>query len=96
MYRNRVRQKVRITAAKQDTEQRQKPHICTIKQLAAETGISEYTIRCWVKQGKFKTMRSGRKYLINYAVFMRYVNGEMESEPIAAAPVYGIRKVGAR
>lgn len=66
------------------------PHICTIEQLAGETGISAYTIRQWVKQGAFRTLRSGTKYLINYDVFIKFLNGE--TVPQIAAPV-GIRKV---
>lgn len=70
------------------------PHICTIKQLAEETSISEHTIRSWVKQGAFKSLRSGKKYLINYDVFIKFLDGEENSQPAAASPpYYGIRKV---
>ena len=51
------------------------PHICTIDQLAKETGISAYAIRQWVKNGELKHIRSGRKYLINYDVFMLFLEG---------------------
>lgn len=70
------------------------PHICTIGQLAAETGISEYTIRQWVKQGEFKVLRSGIKYLINFDVFMEYLSGKGEkTTKEVSAPSFGIRKV---
>lgn len=68
-----------------------RPHICTIKQLSNETGISEYTIRQWTKQGKFKVLRSGKKYLINYDVFMKYLQGT--DEPEISAPTFKIRSV---
>ena len=70
------------------------PHICTIKQLATETNISQHTIRCWVKQGAFKSLRSGKKYLINYDVFMKFLEGT-EEKTSSTAPLhhYGIRKV---
>lgn len=70
------------------------PHICTIGQLAKETGISEHTIRCWVKQGAFKFLKSGKKYLINYDIFMKFLEGD-ENTPTSALPGvhHGIRKV---
>lgn len=70
------------------------PHICTIKQLATETGISEYCIRQWVKQGAFKVLRSGKKYLINYDVFIKFLVSGEENQPTSAPPTYyGIRRV---
>lgn len=70
------------------------PHICTIKQLATETNISQHTIRCWVKQGAFKSLRSGKKYLINYDVFMKFLEGTEEHSTASIQPYsYGIRKV---
>jgi len=58
----------------------EKPHICTIRQLASETGIAEYAIRRWAKQGAFRVMRSGKKYLINYDIFIKFLDGEYEHE----------------
>ncbi len=92
MQRAQIKTRIPPRKSSKAAEQRQKPHICTIKQLASETGISEYTVRCWVKQGKFKTLRSGSKCLINYDVFMKFLNGENE-ETQPAAPAKGIRKV---
>lgn len=71
-----------------------KPHICTIRQLAKETGIAEYAIRLWVKQERFRTLRSGKKYLINYDIFMQFLNGEDETEEAAATNIVKIRKAG--
>ncbi len=68
------------------------PHICTIGELAQKTGISAYTIRQWVKQKEFNVLRSGKKYLINYDVFIKFLQGDSE---IPAAP-QGIRKVAKR
>ena len=95
MHRGRVKKTVCINTGQQP-EQRQKPHICTIKQLAQETGMSEYTIRCWAKQGKFNTLKSGTKYLINYDVFIKFLNGEGEKSTDRAAQTFGIRKVWSR
>lgn len=69
------------------------PHICTIKELAKETNISEHTIRCWVKQKKFKYLQSGRKYLINFDVFMKFLNSEEDTEEKPHTNIVGIRKV---
>lgn len=69
------------------------PHICTIGQLSQETGISEYTIRCWVKQGEFKTLRSGKKYLINFDIFIDYLNSKEVESTKQNATLHGIRKV---
>lgn len=70
-----------------------KPHICTIKQLSKETGISPHTIRLWVKSGAFKSLRSGKKYLINYDIFMNFLNGENENAAPSESIFGGIRKV---
>lgn len=70
-----------------------KPHICTIKQLSEETGISAHSIRQWIKQGEFKSLRSGKKYLINYDVFMKFLNGESEKTAPVVPIFNGIRKV---
>jgi len=61
-------------------EIRKIPHICTIAQLSEETGISYHTIRRWVKQGKFNVLRSGRKYLINFDIFIKFLNSELPEQ----------------
>lgn len=48
------------------------PRILTIKQLAElykGTAVTEYAIRQWIKRGEFPIIRSGKKALINAAVF---------------------------
>ncbi len=70
-----------------------RPHICTIKQLAEETGISAYTIRTWLLNGKFKHIRSGKKYLINYDIFIKFLNGEIEESATVVPNYGGVRKV---
>lgn len=70
-----------------------KPHICTIKQLSEEVGISQHTIRLWVKSGAFKSLKSGKKYLINYDVFIKFLNGETEKTAPVVPIFNGIRKV---
>ena len=57
-----------------------KPHICTIDQLAAETGISSYTIRQWLISGELKHLKSGKKYLINYDVFLAFLGSDVPEE----------------
>lgn len=57
-----------------------KPHICTIDQLAAETGVSAYTIRSWLKSGELKHLKSGKKYLINYDVFLAFLGSDVPEE----------------
>ncbi len=71
----------------------EKPHICTIDQLAKETNISAYTIRKWVKSGELKHIRSGIKYLINYDVFMSFLNGTETESGETKEKVSGIRPV---
>ncbi len=56
---------------------RRVPHVDSIRNTAADFGIGEWTIRQWVKQGKFPVISSGRKILINYDVFTSYLNGEL-------------------
>ena len=70
-----------------------KPHICTIDQLAEETGMSAYTIRQWVKRGELKHIRSGRKYLINYDVFMSFLEGKEADFEEQTETTPGIRPV---
>lgn len=70
-----------------------KPHICTVDQLSAETNISAYTIRRWVKSGELKHIRSGRKYLINYDVFMSFLEGKETEQEETKETTPGIRPV---
>ena len=70
-----------------------KPHICTIDQLAAETAISEYTIRNWIKTGQLKHLKSGRKYFINYDVFMAFLEGQEVVPDETTTTAVGIRPV---
>lgn len=70
-----------------------KPHICTIDQLSEETSISAYTIRRWVRSGILKHIRSGRKYLINYDVFMTFLAGTETAPKETKETTPGIRPV---
>ncbi len=90
MQRTRIKRHKPPRISSKNTE-RQKPHVCTINQLAEETGMSAYTIRQWVKKGEFRAMKSGKKYLINYDVFMRYLNREGAE---IVTPSFGIRRIG--
>lgn len=69
------------------------PRILTIKQLAElykGTAVTEYAIRQWVKRGEFTTIRSGKKALINAAVFESFLtNGGAKH----TAEPRGIRRI---
>lgn len=59
----------------------QLPEMLTITQTAARTknaGISEYTIRRWVHEGAFPVVQTGKKVLINWAVFVRFLNCDQD------------------
>ncbi len=48
--------------------------VLTVPECSQEYDLKAYTIRRWAKQGKFLTLRSGAKILINRAVFERFLN----------------------
>lgn len=64
------------------------PKMMTIAQLAkayadADAGITEYRIRRMIWDGKIPYIRSGRRYLINEANFINYLNTGDEREEVA-------------
>ena len=46
----------------------------TIREIAKETGISEYGIRRMVKEGKIPSVNVGSKFLINYSKVCELLN----------------------
>ena len=59
-------------------ERKDIPHVDSIRNAAADFGIGEWTIRQWVKQKRFPVIMSGRKILINYDIFTKFLNSETE------------------
>lgn len=59
------------------------PKMMTVTQLAeahADAGITDYRIRRMIWDGKIPYIRSGRRYLINEARFIEYLNNGDERE----------------
>ncbi len=52
-----------------------KPYM-TVKELAKETGLSEYYIRKLIAQNKIPYLEAGRKFLIEYEFFMNFLRQE--------------------
>lgn len=42
--------------------------------VAKETGIAEFRIRCWIREGKCPGFRAGKKFLINLEAFEAMLN----------------------
>lgn len=52
------------------------PKMLTIKEAAAETGLSYGVVRRWCISGAFKGfVKAGNKTLINYDRFVEFLNG---------------------
>ena len=59
-------------------EQEQKAHLMlTIDETASKSGLSAYTIRTWIKTGVLPYVLIGRKYLISWDNFCRFLNSNM-------------------
>ena len=50
------------------------PRMMTIRELARETGISEYGIRRMAKEGTIPSVNVGKKHLINYSIVCELLN----------------------
>lgn len=55
-------------------EQSKIPRMMTIRQVAHEGILTEYTLRLMEKQGKLPCIYSGRKCLINYPLLLEQLN----------------------
>ena len=59
-------------------EQEQKaPIMLTIDETASKSGLSAYTIRTWIKTGVLPYVLIGRKYLISWDNFCKFLNSNM-------------------
>lgn len=59
-------------------EQEQKaPLMLTIDETANKSGLPAYTIRTWVKTGVLPYVLIGRKYLISWDNFCKFLNSNM-------------------
>ena len=59
-------------------EQEQKaPLMLTIDETASKSGLSAYTIRTWIKTGVLPYVLIGRKYLISWDNFCKFLNSNM-------------------
>lgn len=60
-----------------------KPEMLTIKQASERFGISESSVRAWVRKGKLPDIRAGEtgngKIYINSETLKRFLNGESNS-----------------
>ena len=50
------------------------PRMLSIRQVAREGRLPEYTLRLMAKQGKLPCIYSGRKCLINYPLLLEQLN----------------------
>ena len=59
-------------------EQEQKaPLMLTIDETASKSGLPPYTIRTWIKTGVLPYVLIGRKYLISWDHFCKFLNSNM-------------------
>ena len=59
-------------------EQEQKaPLMLTIDETDSKSGLSAYTIRTWIKTGVLPYVLIGRKYLISWDNFCKFLNSNM-------------------
>lgn len=59
-------------------EQEQKaPLMLTIDETANKSGLPPYTIRTWIKTGVLPYVLIGRKYLISWDNFCKFLNSNM-------------------
>lgn len=56
------------------------PFMLSIRETANRTGVSYDHIRKLCLNGKIRFIRCGSKFLINYPLFIRYLNGEEEDK----------------
>lgn len=60
------------------------PRVISIKAAAAEFGISECTIRKWIKSGQLPVVKCGHSFLINCTTFSKFLVGECQ--PVTVEP----------
>lgn len=52
------------------------PQMVTIKEAAQKTSVSEYAIRKMCRNNEIVFTKSGTKYLINFNLFIDFLNGK--------------------
>lgn len=67
------------------------PSMANITTAAAESGLSVYRIRCLCADNSIRSVRCGRRILVNLDSLAAYLNGS--STPAAADEADGIRRV---
>lgn len=66
------------------------PTMLTINEVAQRTGLAKFHIRTLALQGKIKSIRAGKKILINFEKFIEYLN---EDEKQNNSNIIGIQKI---
>lgn len=66
------------------------PHMGTIKEAAAESGLAVYRVRKLVASGQVRYIKAGRRILVNLDSLARYM--EQGEQQVTAAPG-GIRRI---
>lgn len=56
------------------------PTMATIPEAAVKTGLAVYRVRVLCAEGKVKSIRCGRRILINLESLSAYLNGEEDSQ----------------
>lgn len=60
-----------------EEETQKAPLMLTIDETANKSGLPPYTIRTWIKTGVLPYVLIGRKYLISWDNFCRFLNSNM-------------------
>ena len=50
--------------------------LLTVAELSELTGLSKFTIRKFISEGRFSVIKSGRKFYISLDNFLRFTKGE--------------------
>jgi len=66
------------------------PTMLTINEVAEKTGLAKFHIRTLALQGKIKTIRAGKKILINFEKFIEYLNADEKQNN---SNIVGIQKI---
>lgn len=61
----------------EEVEMQKAPLMFTIGEVAEKSGLPAYTIRTWIKTGSLPVVRIGRKYLISWDNFIKFLNSNM-------------------
>ena len=68
---------MKVVETKQETQEQKAPLMLTIEETANKSGLSSYTIRTWIKTGVLPYVLIGRKYLISWDNFCKFLNSNM-------------------